>query len=502
MGKDLTPKKAYGRTLEEFLTITDDYDVNGLYPAEAGLMEACRKGRRYTCRNFDDARPEAPDVQKNFIRGDFLRFLILGGDDYAPVGGKGVRLRGAWIACAKGDKGQGLDLESHSIPHDIILFDCHIDGHVILRSATVQSLGLDGSSVGNIKGDRLKASGSIHLRNDFEARGKVGLVSVEVGGSLSCEGGKFLGEKIALDLQGAMIKAVLIREGTMIEDASIRVSCEITGTLDLAGATIQSLNIDQESWQTPRKITLDGCQYQRFGGDISTFDTQFWLDGFLGQQKFDAVEPIKFKPFAHNQLAKVLIAMGFEEEARAVNIDRRKRNLKAEIARARKGCTPKEALALLWRLFAGFVTDHGYRPGMAAIYMILLGVLGAGVFQIAANKGIMAPTDPLIYHVSQPTADRQKVMDICRKDWTKITCAPVLPAEHSEFSSLAYSFDVLLPIINFRQQEDWAPRVVDLKGNRIMFGWFTRAFEWAHTGAGWLLSLLLVSGVTGIIRRD
>ncbi len=121
------------------------------------------------------------------------------------------------------------------------------------------------------------------------------------------------------------------------------------------------------------------------------------------------------------------------------------------------------------------------------------------VFVPARHAGIMTPTNPLVF---KEAYDGGFLPEHCQTDWNADDCRVVAYSEYSEFYAPVYSLDILLPIIDFRLQEDWAPRIRKPDGTRDWLGWTVRFVEWVETFLGWILSLLLVSGVTGIIRRE
>ncbi len=297
-----------------------------------------------------------------------------------------------------------------------------------------------------------------------------------------------------------------------------------SGTLSLDQSTAGALSFEPKSWAKPHRIELDGFTYERFHNMPETCDAAYWVDRFLGQKRITvyyelapettgdgapaagpAADPV-FRPHAHGQLAKVLAAMGHEEEARAVNIDKRRRLAASASQRFWKNWRSTseqasffEGLTLLWTKIVGLTIDHGYRPGKAVVWMAGIWVVCTLlVFVPARHAGIMTPTDPLVFK----EAYQGVIPEHCKNDWNAENCREATYSEYSEFYAPVYSLDILLPIIDFRQQEDWAPRVVKPDGTRDWFGWTVRFIEWVETFLGWILSLLLVSGVTGIIRRD
>ena len=77
----------------------------------------------------------------------------------------------------------------------------------------------------------------------------------------------------------------------------------------------------------------------------------------------------------------------------------------------------------------------------------------------------------------------------------------------ASFSPLAYSLDVILPLVDLQQEKDWAPMIPTPKAvwweELRSTGWKhgARLVLWAETLFGWLVSLLLVAIVSGLIKR-
>jgi hypothetical protein len=71
-----------------------------------------------------------------------------------------------------------------------------------------------------------------------------------------------------------------------------------------------------------------------------------------------------------------------------------------------------------------------------------------------------------------------------------------------------YSLDVFLPFVNLHQELYWWPDEASkgeciFAGRRIrVHGSALRVYLWLQIIAGWLLSAIFVTGVTGLIRND
>jgi hypothetical protein len=110
----------------------------------------------------------------------------------------------------------------------------------------------------------------------------------------------------------------------------------------------------------------------------------------------------------------------------------------------------------------------------------------------------MGPTNPLVFN------DPELRM-ACANNW--YLCEK-LPEEYTGFSPLAYSLDVLLPLVNLEQEKDWAPLIPTPKPSwwkewlaNWSFKHFARLVVWAEILFGWIASLLLVAVFSGLAKR-
>ncbi|MEP0943222.1 MAG: hypothetical protein ABJH20_16080 [Rhizobiaceae bacterium] len=592
--------RPHGRQLKDLWLEPNTGDpVSLLNPAEQRLLECAARGE--LC-NLGDDRPAAATLDR-LIRAEFLRFVILGGDDDHPLHENGVLISGAYVSGS-------LNLSGTTVSGPLALSNCWFTQDVILTHCQLRTLSLTGCHLPALAATGLTTAGNILLQDGFCATGTVELVGSRIGGYLSCRNGRFLHSELSIDASGATIGANcnldkgFIASGTVKlsgaqidgalscrdatfscrdkalhaprikvannvdlgEDCRVggqvslqgsviggdltftggafdrrvkwekvrEVTCinlrnaEITGTLfwrqikiargelNLAGAACRTLNMDRESWDEPAQIRLDNFTYKGFNQLDETTSARFWLE-WLGRQPQTHLTT-KFRPKPYQQLADVLQSMGHEEEARIIRIARRRRQ--ADYVRLYEK-QPSDPLARLsrqlnifWNGVQGFTVSYGYRPGNALIGLIALSLFGWAIYQFAAVHGIMTPTHPLIYkeavweEKSGPLI-APKIPTACHANWvypegkTAALCARSIPSEYSTFNALIYSIDVAVPVVDFRMQDDWSPRVVDWQtGNTDWTGWWVRSWEWLQVGFGWTFSLLFVSAIGGIIRRD
>lgn len=470
-----------------------------------------------------------------------------------------VRLLGAKIkgtfTCTQGKFNgipNSLQCDGIDVGGDILLADGFVAyGNVVLHGARIDG---DLTCYNGIFKDDLCTpnafiGGNVWLYENFQIKGTVDFRNTEIGGNIICSGATFHNKDKAIQANKATIKGNVILgncnsaggfsfQGTEIggdfsasgATISAKKSIEfrntnIAGTLhwrdvtyapgilDLGGATVKTLNMDKDSWQKPASIKLNNFTYQGFSDLEEGANSDYWKK-FLEQQP-NADLTRKFRPKPYEHLANILQGIGLDEEAKNIRIERQIRQTQFmakhdpdRYSKDRQGNEHLNIMHLLtvfWRKWViGTFIDYGFRPGKAVLYLMSLILFGTLIYWHAANKGIMTPTHPLIY---KEATNGGFIPERCADNWVYFPdeiandCADAMPSEYSEFQSFIYAADVALPIVNFRMEGDWAPRVVDIKGNRDRLGWWVRTFEWFSILAGWMLSLLIVSALGGIIRR-
>lgn len=209
------PLKPFGRKLAEFLP---------LKPAEKMLLDSCRCGHEAI---ISKQRPSENDATiQNTVRASFVRFLALGGDEYAPVHEMGVQFQGAYV---EGD----LNMESVILPYNLALRLCNLK-NIILRNSKVHgSVSFHGSQIGCLIADRMVCSNSIFLKDGFIASGSVQLDKVQINGDFDCTNGLFDGKHgTALSCEEAVINGSVFLEGSFyalgtVSLRSTQIACDL-----------------------------------------------------------------------------------------------------------------------------------------------------------------------------------------------------------------------------------------------------------------------------------
>ena len=348
--------------------------------------------------------------------------------------------------------------------------------------------------------------GHVWLDGGFLAKGAVDFANAKIGGNICCKNGTFsasgqalfanratiggnvllgpsmmaagtiafTGSKIEGDLsaEGASLEgkpSLQLRDSRIAGRLTLRGMGYVRSEVDLAGASCKTLNMDGESWLGLSSVRLDNFTYAGFHNLPENCDAEFWRRWLERQPEKHLTT--RFRPKPYGQLAGVLDQMGYEREARAVRVARENK-LTAfmgdhETAPESGFGRRKSGFIYLWRhLVYGPTIDYGHHPERALLYLLVIGILGWLVYCWAGYQGIMTPTNPLIYKEAQTLADGSHSGSIdpaCAEKWMhfpeRSNCPEQVPSEYSEFSSFIYAFDVLLPIVDLRQEVDWAPRV-------------------------------------------
>ncbi len=526
-------KRPFGRSLSDF---------GELKKAEKTLLECCATGEE---AKIGETVPTNDSDPNKIVRAGFLRFLLLGGDEGAPVHEKGVQLTGAWI------EGQ-LDFGNCDVPHGVNLSKCNFNEAIVANYAHVAGFFvLSGSHLHQGLGaDGLRCDHGVFLKNGFRSSGEVRLMNAYIGGDLDCAAGHFMPTQgYALFADGVVVKSEIHLNQGFIATREVRLAgAKITGCLaysqehlvvdgqdilniqtatikgffhfsnrfaptriDASFAHVGALADGKGRWA--KGSSLNGLVYSSLGGNAPTdAATRIkWLklqcDEDLGEDEAKQ----GFRPQPWKQLQKVLREMGHDADAREVGVAYENQLRKADrigqitdiknvnrwIPFLRRKCFR----GLHW-LF-GFLAGYGYHP--LRLFMSLVGVwLFCGVIYwwlAYAPHSAIGPTDPLVF---QNTAYAACATEN-NGNW--MLCEQ-LPAEYTTFSPLAYSLDILLPLVDLGQERRWGPLTPTPEKNfcvellSLSPPHWVRLLKWFQILYGWIASLLFAAIVSGMSRRS
>lgn len=389
-----------------------------------------------------------------------------------------------------------------------------IYGNIFMRNGFISkgTVSLVGSTIGGnfecnqglfisnnettLDAERVKVAGDVFLctgfwgdgkeivADGFKAEGEVKLVGAVIDGTLKCIGGHFAANKVnpkngALNLLGATIK----KEFVWTEIVSPK-----NVMLNLKSAIIGEYFDDKASWPAKKLLNITGMTYTSIQ-EIN--NRREWL----GLQK-------EFQHQPYEQLASVLRKEGRDGASRKVLLTKAEdRARKSEMSRAEK----------LFHKFLGLTIGYGYFPWRAFKISILIVLLGWGLFGLGKGTGLITNTKEMEYvGVSRKVESAKSEL---REDMPEATI------NYPKYGSLIYSIDVFVPLVDLHQSEYWQPNanegtVLFSLGFRVKLfsldfpvrltftsGGLLRLYMWFHIIAGWLLTTLLIAGLSGFVKR-
>lgn len=457
--------------------------------AEKNLFQAVVNGETADCsdrleKNNDPNMAKDWDEDTRVIRAKCLYWLITDREASAMVTHKGIRVKGARI------DGQ-VNLAYARISFPLHFEKSAFPGGINLRHAEIRQLFLIGTHTGPINGDGAKIEGDVFLRNGFKAEGGVRLLGASIGGDLDCEKGEFINKGAkALYADSIDVKGnVFLRNGFHADGkvdlfgATIdkyfvwkNVNSPEEITLDLRSVRIGTLYDDAKSWPNSNKLFLHGLVYNEIDDDAPR-DAERRI-GWLRRQP-------GFQPQPYEQLAAVLRKSGQDDDAKKILIAKNEDRAQLTKLTWSEKC---------WYRVLGPMIGYGYRPLNALWGVVALVGLGWVLFGIGYWGGLVTPQNQSAYvkrSVSTVDGDAEvrELSDV-----------------YPRFNFLVYSVDVFVPLIDLHQAKYWLPnasrgaKVLNIKGFALHTGGLLRLYLWVHITMGWAITMLLVAGLTGLIR--
>ncbi|MFF1793228.1 oxidoreductase [Kitasatospora sp. NPDC086009] len=219
-----------------------------------------------------------------------------------------------------------------------------------------------------------------------------------------------------------------------IQTPELRFTCRTppTGKVSLSRARVGNLVDAPDSWPHGRHLGLTGFTYEclRPAAPFTVPQRIAWLEG----------SSVEFQPESYEQLAAALRRDGADDDAREVLYAKQRR---------RRQTLPLPAR--LWGRVQDVTVGYGFRPGRAALWLLLAWALGSGYF--AAHR-----------------------------------LQPLKADESPHWNPVLYALGQLLPVVDLGQQ-GWNP------------GGFS---QWVASGlviVGWILATTVAAGATRMLQR-
>ena len=260
-------------------------------------------------------------------RGDvFLRGAVMQGEARFL----GARLSGD-LACdgARFEPAEGVALSADGLETrgGVFLSEAVVQGEARFLGARLSGdLSCTGARFEPAEGvalnaDGLETRGGVFL-SEAVVQGEARFLGARLGGNLECDGARFeRAGGMALNLDGARVAGAFYLRG----GASIR------GRLDMTDAAFGHINDDRACWPGPGDLVLDRCRYEAFtGGPVDARSRLDWL-ALQDESRFGK----DFWPQPYEQLAKVFREMGHAADARAVLVEKERRQRAAQRAALR-----------------------------------------------------------------------------------------------------------------------------------------------------------------------
>jgi len=370
---------------------------------------------------------------------------------------------------------KALDFESSRIGGDVWLcYGFEADGAVNLITATIGTSVVFSGTFNNPNKPAIMAHGIVVASEVFlgglfgkmHVNGRAVIAEARAGATVLVQDATFSAAPTPIDVVGPSQSDVQGPFGFIARGMSAKslvwqnVALENGAVLNLDGASVGVLFDYPHSWPAPGKLSLDGFRYEHLGvADASS--RLHWL----------ALQAV-YHPQPYRQLAKVLREEGDEEGAIAVLV------ASEDLRYASYG-----RASALWGGFLNATIGYGHKPLRTIGWSLLVIVIGWPIVWAAKRASVMRPTFPEnIPQSSEP--------------------------DYEELHPLLYSLDAFLPFVNLHQEHYWWPNS-KASGDCVVFGYkfrlrgsLVRHYLWLQIFSGWLLSAILIAGVTGLMRSD
>lgn len=310
-----------------------------------------------------------------------------------------------------------------------------VGGALVLSGVTAAGeLSLRSVQVGQraiLTGARLDSPGSVACRM---SRASIGADLFGIG--MTVTGGlRLVGLTVGAEL--TFLRARISNPGAVAIDCaglraaelSLRTDGAVDGVVNLRHAQVAVIKDDPAAW--PAALSLDGMTYQAIEPRLRARSRLAWLSR----------DPDGYQPQPYEQLAAYYTAIGQQGQAREVLYARE---------RQRAG---RSVLARLWSRTQDVTVGYGYKPWRALIWLALL--LATGSITYA-----MSPPAPL-----------------------QATGAP-------HFNPVAYSLDLLLPVVDLGQKHAFNPAGAD------------QLLSYLLMAAGWILVTTVAAGAARVLSRS
>jgi hypothetical protein len=337
----------------------------------------------------------------------------------------------------------GEDLLMDDAKSDLVLLSgARVGGRLHLTASKVKTLAIIGLQVGQDldMGDKAEFDNVAVI--DSHVGGALNVQNARVAGEFGCRGSEI--EK-QVSMTGAKFDGRIDCETAKIKGDLDLDRAQFTKNVDLSGAQIGgALRLGSTQWSEGTTLVLRNAKVGIIPPLADAWGPKLDLDGFTYQSAAAAdqfhgwfARLDRYAPQPYEQLAAVVQHQGDNTLATTIRFAGRERE-----RREARGLTWAWLTALKWTI------GYGYHPELSVLWALGLVVVGAIVLRVSGE----GPRNGMPY-------------------------------------GLAYSFDVLLPIIRLRD-----------KHYAIDLGTWARYYFYAHRIMGFLLASFLGAGLAGLTK--
>lgn len=379
-----------------------------------------------------------------------------------------------------------LDLTGTLVAGRLGLVNAHISDELVINGSKFLNPGGWTLFAGGITVD-----GGFFGRHGFESQGSIRLVGAHLNGGIFLDHANLIATQFgALVADNMKVEGRMVCDGMVIDGGVGMPGSRINGQLSWDGASINTRGsgldwrriVAEELIFTPVKtidtpVDLSGARVSVFCDDPATWTTDLRLDGFvygslIARSRRDGPDspsdayvtdtfkisaeilPARdrlrwlkcnttgYRPQPYEQLAQFYRSVGHDDEAR-----------KVLLAKQRHRRSTQAIAGKSWSYLLDWSVGYGYRPWLAALWLIALITAGTVVFSWKPPMALDPKTAPA-------------------------------------FDPFVYTINLLLPIGQFIQSNQWNPRGAE------------RWFAYVLVGAGWLLATTVIAGITRVLNRS
>jgi hypothetical protein len=176
------------------------------------------------------------------IRADLIRWICIDQAAKNCVDPRGIRLCGARIIDI-------LDLSFVTVQFPLRFSRCSLPDDLNLNYIDIPSIDLTGTWLHSLNASHATVKGSMFLKSGFFAQGRVQLLAAKIGGSLECDGGRFLNPAnaaitesgMAINAEAIKVNGSVFLRNDFLAEGQVRLfRAEIGGDLSCDGGKFQN----------------------------------------------------------------------------------------------------------------------------------------------------------------------------------------------------------------------------------------------------------------------